>query len=29
MFPVADRDDLPQAAKRTGQSFGGKNELAC
>ena len=29
MLPVADRDDLPQIAKRTGQSFGGKNELAC
>lgn len=29
MFPVADRDGLPQVAKRTGQSFGGKNDLAC
>lgn len=29
MLPVADRDDLPQVAKRTGQSFGSKNELAC
>lgn len=29
MSPVADRDGLPQVAKRTGQSFGGKNELAC
>lgn len=29
MLPVADRGDLLQIAKRTGQSFGGKNELAC